>query len=113
MIKKFTDLKETDNIETIASVLKTEMENYRKEYEEMKKDGVIDEDEFKRIIATMKELTSKSNELKSKMTNEKEISIMNDIVSIILDEQEKMININDQAKNVEETKESSETLTQN
>lgn len=109
MIKKFSDLNEQDNIETISSVLKTELDNYKKEYEVMKQDGIIDEEELKRIIETIKALLSKAKELKDKMTNEKEISIMNDIISILLEEQEKMINASEKTITIEETN----SLTQN
>ena len=109
MIKKFSDLNEQDNIETISSVLKTELDNYKKEYEVMKQDGIIDEEELKRIIETIKALLSKAKELKDKMTNEKEISIMNDIISILLEEQEKMINASEKTITIEETS----SLTQN
>jgi len=92
MIKKFSDLNEQDSIETISSVLKTELENYKKEYEEMKKDGVIDEEELNRIITTMQDLEFKSRTLKEKMTNEKEKLIMEEIINIINSEQVNMTN---------------------
>ena len=91
-MKKFTDLNEHDSIETIASVLKNELDNYKKEYEEMKKDGVIDEEEQKRIIDTMSELEKKSSELKEKIDNETTKKIMDEIINIINEETNAIIN---------------------
>ena len=95
-MKKFTDLNENDSIETIASVLKTELDNYKKEYEEMKKDGIIDEVEQKRILATMSELENKAKELKEKIENETTKKIMDEIINIINEEQNGITNINNQ-----------------
>ena len=90
---KFKDLTEKDNIETISSVLKSELENYKTEYNSMKADGIIDEEELKRIITTMQELEFKARTLKEKMADEKERQVMEEIISIINSEQVNMINI--------------------
>jgi ABC-type phosphate transport system auxiliary subunit len=103
-MKKFMDLNENDSIETIASVLKTELDNYKKEYEEMKKDGVIDEEEQKRIITTMSELENKAKELKTKIENENTKKIMDEIINIISDEQNKITNVNTQEIEVSDDK---------
>ena len=97
-MKKFKDLTENDNIETIASVLKNELDEYKKEYKSMTEDGVIDETELERIITTMKDLETKTKSLSEKMSNENEKSIMEEIINIINTEQVNMMN----AKNNQE-----------
>ena len=93
MNKKFKDLTEEDNIETISSILKDELNSNAKEYKEMMSDGIIDEEELKRIITTMQDLEFKARTLKEKMTGEKEKTIMDEIINIINNEQVNMINI--------------------
>ena len=103
---KFKDLTEKDNIETISSVLKSELENYKTEYNSMKADGIIDEEELKRIITTMQELEFKARTLKEKMADEKERQVMEEIINIINSEQVNMINIKnnpEQTQAVQET----------
>ena len=97
-MKKFKDLTENDNIETIASVLKNELDEYKKEYKSMMEDGVIDETELERIITTMKDLETKAKSLSEKMSNKNEKSIMEEIINIINTEQVNMMN----AKNNQE-----------
>ena len=97
-MKKFKDLTENDNIETIASVLKNELDEYKKEYKSMTEDGVIDETELERIITTMKDLETKAKSLSEKMSNKNEKSIMEEIINIINTEQVNMMN----AKNNQE-----------
>ncbi len=94
-MKKFKDLTENDNIETIASVLKNELDEYNKEYKSMMEDGVIDEDELKRVITTMKDLETKARSLSEKMSNENEKAIMEEIINIINTEQVNMKNARD------------------
>ena len=104
MKKKFTDLNENDSIETIASVLKTELDDYKKEYEKMKEDGIIDEEEEKRILTTMSELENKAKELKEKIENENTKKIMDEIINIISEEQNKITNVNTQEIEVTDDK---------
>ena len=94
-MKKFKDLTENDNIETIASVLKNELDEYKKEYKSMTEDGVIDEDELKRVITTMKDLETKARSLSEKMSNENEKAIMEEIINIINTERVNMKNARD------------------
>ncbi len=94
-MKKFKDLTENDNIETIASVLKNELDEYNKEYKSMMEDGVIDEDELKRVITTMKDLETKARSLSEKMSNENEKAIKEEIINIINTEQVNMKNARD------------------
>ena len=94
-MKKFKDLTENDNIETIASVLKNELDEYNKEYKSMMEDGVIDEDELKRVITTMKDLETKARSLSEKMSNENEKAIMEEIINIINTERVNMKNARD------------------
>ena len=93
MNRKFKDLNENDNIETISSVLKSELSEYNNEYKSMMEDGVIDDNELSRIITTMQDLEFKARSLKEKMTNEQEKQIMDEIIQIINSEQVNMINI--------------------
>jgi len=93
MNKKFKDLTENDNIETISSVLKGELESNKAEYKAMMSDGIIDDEELKRIITTMQDLEFKSRTLKQQMTGKKEQVIMDEIINIINTEQVNMINI--------------------
>ncbi len=93
MNKKFKDLNEQDNIETISSVLKAELEANKQEYEKMMADGIIDSEELNRIITTMQELEFKARTLKDKMPEGKEKQLMDEIITIINNEQVNMINI--------------------
>ena len=93
MNKKFKELDASDNIETIASTLKNALAEYQAEYEKMKSDGVIDDEELNRIITTMQELEFKARTLKEKMADEKERQVMEEIINIINSEQVNMINI--------------------
>ena len=93
MYKKFKDLDENDNIETISSTLKRDLDEYRQEYEKMKADGVIDEEELNRIITTMQELEFKARTLNANMKSEQEKKIMEEIINLINSEQVNMINI--------------------
>ena len=93
MDKKFKDLDASDNIETIASTLRSALAEYQAEYEKMKSDGVIDDEELNRIITTMQELEFKARTLKTSMTAPNEIQIMDEIINIINAEQVKMTNI--------------------
>jgi hypothetical protein len=93
MNKKFRDLNEQDNIETISSVLKSELDANKKEYTDMMSDGIIDDEELNRIITTMQDLEFKARTLNEKITGEKEKQIMEEIINIINSEQVNMINI--------------------
>ena len=93
MDKKFKDLTAEDNIETISSVLKSELEKYKNEYNSMKSDGIIDDQELNRIITTMQDLEFKARSLKEQITSENEKQVMEEIINIINSEQVNMINI--------------------
>lgn len=91
-MSKFKDLNEMDDIETIASTLKECLEENKKEYETMKADGIIDEDELNRIITTMQDLEFKARSLKEGMDSDSKKAIMEEIIAIVNGEQVKMIN---------------------
>ncbi len=91
-MKKFMDLTENDNIETISSVLKEEIDKYKTEYENMKQDGVIDEVELDRIITTIQELEFKARTLREKVTDDRIKTILEEFITIVNTEQINMIN---------------------
>lgn len=76
----------------IASILRSELNNYKIQYEEIKKDGIIDLDELNVIISGMNELENKAVSLKSKCVNSDESRELEELIGIIKIEAAKMTN---------------------